>query len=84
MTTMPTATVDITTPDRKGRPEPVYHGALCTLTDAFRAVQHFTPAPVGPWVRQRIETAGGGSFSIGEFDVSITTIGLRGVSATTL
>jgi hypothetical protein len=76
MATMPTATVDIATVDPQGRPEPVYHGALCSLADAFRAVGRFTPAPVGPWVRQRIQTDGEGRFSIGQFDVSITVLDL--------
>ncbi len=82
MTSMPTATVDIATVDSQGRSEPVWHGALCSLGDAFRAVGQFTPAPVGPWVRRRVETAGGGCFSIGQFDVSITVLGLSpGVAA---
>ncbi len=76
MTTMPTATVDISTVDPQGRPEPVYHAALCSLADAFREVGRFTPAPVGPWVRRRIETDGEGRFSIGQFDVSIAVLGL--------
>jgi hypothetical protein len=83
MTTMPTATVDIATVDRHGRPEPVHHGALCCLADAFREVGRFTPAPVGPWVRRRIETDGEGCFSIGQFDVTISVLGLRPAVAAT-
>lgn len=70
----PTATVEISTIDRQGRPEPVYHGALRSLDDAFRTVSRFAPAPVGPSVRRRIETDGMGSFSIGQFDVSIMVL----------
>ncbi|HEY3944426.1 MAG TPA: hypothetical protein VGL78_04295 [Solirubrobacteraceae bacterium] len=76
MTSMPTATVEILTVDRHGRRQPVHHAALCSLADAFREVQRFTPAPVGPWVRRRIAAAGGGRFSIGEFDVSVSVLGL--------
>jgi len=82
MTTMPTATVEIVTVDLTGRPEPVYHGALHGLADAFREVGRFTPAPVGPWVRKRIQSDGGGTFSIGQFDVSIAMLGRSPVLAT--
>lgn len=75
MTSMPTATVDIVSVDRAGCMLPVHHAALCSPIDAFREVGRFTPAPVGPSARRRVQFDGGGRFSIGEFDVSISLLG---------
>lgn len=75
MTTMPTTTVDISTVDHLGRPKAVHHAAMRSLDDACREVRRFTPAPVGPCVRRRIQLTGEGSFSIGQFDVSIALLG---------
>jgi hypothetical protein len=73
-TTHPTATLDIETVDRHGRPLGVFHATLLTLNDALHEVARFTPAPPNRWVRERLQADGGGRFSIGQFTVAISVL----------
>jgi hypothetical protein len=66
-----TATVDIHTTDEKGQQVLVYHGNTLSLRAALRVVDRFAPAPVNPYVRQRIHAEHGGQVHIGMVQADI-------------
>jgi hypothetical protein len=74
MTSSQTAAVEIETVDLRGRSVPVFHGAMCTFGDAFKEISRVVPAPVNQSVRRRVEEAGGGAFSIDQFDVRVAVV----------